>query len=47
MEKYVDLIKALKIPQLHKDIIVGCLLGDASIKGSKVSNKAKLSFGQG
>jgi hypothetical protein len=47
MKNYVEQINALNMPQLHKDIVVGCLLGDASIKGFNSSNKAMLSFGQG
>jgi hypothetical protein len=29
MINYLEIIKTMAIPQLHKDIIVGCGLGDA------------------
>jgi len=49
MEKkeYIEIIKNTDIPQLHKDLIVGTLLGDASITVSKSKNLASMKFEQG
>lgn len=43
---YLDLINKMPIPQLHKDIIVGCGLGDASFS-MKTDGKASIGFDQG
>ena len=43
---YCDLAKNLVIPQLHKDVIVGCGLGDAGFSITS-ENKAVMRFGQG
>jgi hypothetical protein len=47
MKNYLEQIKELNIYQPHVDLIVGCLLGDATIKGHDGSKKGYLSFGQG
>jgi hypothetical protein len=46
MINYLEIIKTMAIPQLHKDIIVGCGLGDAffSLYGN---GNASMGFGQG
>jgi len=43
---YLDIIKNLAISQLQKDLIIGTILGDASINKSGDS-KAILRFDQG
>lgn len=43
---YLELIKHLNIPQLHKDVIVGCGLGDARFTLSGKENGI-MGFGQG
>jgi hypothetical protein len=46
MKKYLDMINLLNMSQLHKDLIVGVLLGDGCIIQGKNKN-AKIRFGQG
>jgi hypothetical protein len=38
MKNYLKLIHDLAMPQLHKDLIVGTLLGDCSIKKNSTKN---------
>lgn len=45
MQQYLDMITRSTIPQLHKDLIIGTMLGDSSIKEGKTG--ASLYFGQG
>jgi hypothetical protein len=45
MQQYLDMIIKSTMPQLHKDLIVGTILGDSSIKIGKTG--ASLYFGQG
>jgi hypothetical protein len=48
MEKeYIEIINDTDIPQLHKDLIVATLLGDASITVSNSKNLASMKFEQG
>lgn len=45
MQQYLDMIIKSTMPQLHKDLIVGTMLGDSSIKIGKTG--ASLYFGPG
>lgn len=45
MQQNLDMIIKSTIPQLHKDLIIGTMLGDSSIKEGKTG--ASLYFGQG
>jgi len=46
MKKYLDMINLLNLSQIHKDLIVGVLLGDGHIiPGSNLN--AKIKFDQG
>jgi len=47
MNQFIELIKNTNIPQLHKDLIVGTILGDAHFIPSNKGNTATLSFEQG
>jgi hypothetical protein len=35
MQKYLEMIKKSQMPQLHKDLIVGTILGDSGIRITK------------
>lgn len=41
MQQYLDMIIKSTMPQLHKDLIVGTMLGDSSIKIGKTGARGR------